>query len=226
MAERLSYIVPIGYYDQNGEPKFSGTGFIVNNHLITAAHVVESYLFRGVFAEINKQLFKIGVFNCKHFFTDEQYKKEHYDFAIIPLLGKDIGNPNKKDEDFIVDSPLKLSDVIPQIGDKVCNNFFQEIPKPNYYEENDNVICEFPYKLLPEFAYPRWDNYFTVRHHGKMTHGSSGSPVLIGNKVVGIVTTGLDRENIDEYQLPLDYLNYCDCIRVDVLKNRFPELFE
>ncbi|MBQ3619989.1 MAG: hypothetical protein II939_17745, partial [Bacteroidales bacterium] len=62
MTDIPPYIVPIGCYD-NAQPKFCGTGFIVKNHLITAAHVVKDCFFSKSFALINGKPFFICNFN-------------------------------------------------------------------------------------------------------------------------------------------------------------------
>lgn len=225
MTDIPPYIVPIGCYE-NAEPKFCGTGFIVGDYLITAYHVIRKALFSGAFAVINNKQFNICASNQRNKYTSNLKDKNHFDVAIISLRGRDLCNPNKNDEDFIVDSPLKLSIEVPQKGLQVSNMYFQgTFPELVFIEENENQVCDFPFTSLPEFLYPRWDTSFTIRHSGRITHGSSGSPVLIENKVIGIVTNGLDKQNIEKYNLPLDYLYYCECLRVDVLKSEFPELF-
>lgn len=218
------YIVPIGYFKSSDNPTYIGTGFIVKNHLITAAHVVKDCFFSKSFALINGKPFFICNFNCKLYFNDVK-EKIHYDFAIITLRVDPFLNRNYSQNDFFVNSPLLLSDKLPLVGNKVINKFWMDAFASDYYEENDNEVCDFPFTSLPEFLYPRWDTSFTIKHSGRITHGSSGSPVLIENKVIGIVTNGLDKQNIEKYNLPLDYLYYCECLRVDVLKSQFPELF-
>ena len=223
MADFPPYIVPIGYY-KNNEATYLGTGFIVKNHLITAAHVVRDVFCSKPFALINKKAFFIGPLNCKYFFNDLN-EKTHYDFAVISLSVDPFFNPKSNNEDFIVDSPLFLSDRLPLVGDKVINKFLLDKSDIYYYEEKDNEVCDFPY-YLPEDKYSKWDNYFYIRHKGKITHGSSGSPVLIGNEVIGMVTNGLDEFSIEDYHLPSDYLFYCDCIQMSLLKKIYPNLFE
>ncbi|MBO7598202.1 MAG: trypsin-like peptidase domain-containing protein [Bacteroidales bacterium] len=225
MTDIPPYIVPIGCYENN-ESKFCGTGFIVGDYLITAYHVIRKALFSGAFAVINNNQFNICASNQRNKYTSNLKDKDHFDVAIISLRGRDLCNPNKNDEDFIVDSPLKLSIEVPQKGLQVSTKFFQgTFPELTLFEETENEVCDFPFTSLPESLYQRWDTSFTIRHSGRITHGSSGSPVLIGNKVIGIITNGLDKQNLEKYNLPLDYLYYCECLRVDVLKSQFPELF-
>lgn len=219
MTDIPPYIVPIGCYE-NAEPKFCGTGFIVGDYLITAYHVIKDKFVSGAFAFINDKCFKIGVSN--HWYL---YEDMRYDYAVISLKGRDVFNIGKNDKDFVVDSPLQLSVDVPQVGCRVSNMYYKRNSSHlEYFEEDDNEVCKFPYEL-PE-SEVSWEASFVIKHSGQITHGASGSPVLVGNKVVGIITQGFKERVVIKRNLPLDYLNYCECLPVNVLQSKYPELFE
>jgi len=161
------YIVPI--YNKNNE--FLGTGFIVENILITAAHVINSDLLDFIFyfkEEKNHANFK----DLIKFEYPENGEKQCVNFY------KDIAMFNLKS---ITDSPLIFTKLLLNIPCCYHGYSFNEekgVREEDFYGniflENNAYDCNIN------------KNYF-YSEDSKCKVGNSGGPLLQGNGIVGML---------------------------------------
>lgn len=227
MEQTPSYIVQIGNIDGDSG-MYSGTGFIVGHYLITAAHVVLNADFFMACAFINNKWFNIRFAGTKNRFLSIDGDENHQDVAIIDLFDvNNYTNYNKDPKDFVVNSPLKMSEKKALIGDKVQNMYY--LPESDdiiFHHETDNEIVDSPFKILQTHnAYPSRKNTFFLKHSGKITNGASGSPVIVNNEVIGIVIAGIRKDLIERELLPSEFLNYCECFGLSHIRDYLPDLF-
>lgn len=186
MPDLKLYVFPI----YNGREAV-GQGFIADGYLITAAHVVQDYpscyiVMKGKRLELSKEkpVF-MGVGDIYH--DDKMMDVAVYSY------------------DDIV-SPLHFSEYIPRKGDILNSICFQEI--------------SIPFSIIVTPQAPSFDvsreravvtgkeegNYFYC--HCKRYGGSSGSPLLKDNDVVGVMHGGDDN-------------GLCAFLKAQVLKNKY-----
>lgn len=174
-----NYIVPI-----YSEDKFNGTGFIVENLLITAAHVVISegnvcnFLYKGEMVSIssnNNIIFDYPKEGCK-----QGQNNLYLDLAIYRL--KDIF------------SPLKLC--APKIKETcIYQGFTDSTLKLDVY--TDIALNENAYFYPPEYdAKPIRINNCYNSVIGKCTHGNSGGPLFQGDYIIGMLSGGQQWHNL------------------------------
>lgn len=173
------YVVPIYF-----EGEFNGTGFLVGESLITAAHVVVSvesenyFLFRG-----NKII--IGPENNLIFDYPHKERKQgkdnlYWDLAVFSL--NDIF------------SPLELYS--PQMKEKcLYHGYTDSTLEMNTY--TDIVLDNNAYYYPPEYKSKpiRITNCY-ISVIGKCTHGNSGGPLFQGTRVVGMLSGGQQWHNL------------------------------
>ena len=205
-----------------------GQGFIADGYFITAAHVVKD--FPSCFIRINSKRFELSdTFMRSSFFNksdayDKIIKEDFYHNPLSKLKYIVIGVGNIYHDSSMMDiamypcndieSPLRLSQHIPQKGDQLISYCM--------HEEMDFSQLNPPCKLktVPALALGQEEgNYFYC--DCEQFAGSSGSPLLKGNEVVGIMHGGNDkglcaflkvqvvRNIISQMELSLDY-DSCD----------------
>ncbi|MBQ1724802.1 MAG: trypsin-like peptidase domain-containing protein [Muribaculaceae bacterium] len=156
------YIIPI-YSREHSPQSWVGTGFLINDHLITAGHVISRYQkyyawIAGTQVELLPELWIPTLLPAAD--------KLGYDVAIYPLPG--------------VESPLRLADEDPAKHEHLDLLCWQRTAEGLQQVATTGVVrgeCDE-------------DGYFhfaTARH---ITHGSSGSPIMHGDLVYGLVTMG------------------------------------
>lgn len=167
------YIVPI-YLDK----KYNGTGFIVGNMLITAAHVLESkdnvcyFLYRGdkiVIGPDNNIIFEYPKTKVK-----QGQNNKYWDLAMYEL-------------DNIV-SPLELRE--PNLSEKcLYQGYSDSTLKMNVY--SDIILNNNAYYYPSEYdAKPIPITNCCISQIGKCKSGNSGGPLFQGDYVVGMLSGG------------------------------------
>ena len=205
-----------------------GQGFIVDGYFITAAHVVND--FPSCFISINSKRFELSdmLIRTSFFNKSDAYdkiiKKNFYHNPLSKLEYIFIGIGNIYHDSSMMDiamypcndieSPLRLSQHIPLKGDQLISYCM--------HEEMDFSQLNPPCKLktVPALALGQEEgNYFYC--DCEQFAGSSGSPLLEGNEVVGIMHGGNDkglcaflkvqvvRNIISQMELSLDF-DSCD----------------
>ncbi len=98
---------------QNGQRVSSGTGFLVNNHLVTCAHVIDvpnNCQIDVIFEKAQSPQASSWSFSNRSALSLKGYSAEHsYDYAIVePPAGVTLG------------PSLKFAKAVPDIGTEVC----------------------------------------------------------------------------------------------------------
>lgn len=173
MEDYSDFIIPI--YAAKNEQSFCGTGFVLNNMLITAGHVPHP----GDFIFI-----KVG---------DEFILKTIYDLIRIARPGA-VADDNDPDIAIYhipgVESPLELATELPSEKDVLTNICWLRTPLGLKQITSE---CRF----FGDSSTDLKDKIFFKFYPNKgLTHGSSGSPLLIGNKVYGMLVIGTERYNL------------------------------
>lgn len=177
-----------------------GQGFIADGYFITAAHVVKD--FPSCFTRINSKRFELSdTFIRSSFFNksdayDKIIKEDFYHNPLSKLEYIFIGIGNIYQDPTMMDivlypcndieSPLRLSQHIPPKGEQLTSYCM--------HEEMDFSQLNPPCKLktVPALALGQEEgNYFYC--NCEQFAGSSGSPLLNGNEVVGIMHGGNDK---------------------------------
>lgn len=205
-----------------------GQGFIADGYFITAAHVVKD--FPSCFTRINGKRFELSdiLIHTSFFNKSDAYdkiiKEDFYHNPLSKLEYIFIGIGNIYHDSSMMDiamypcndieSPLRLSQHIPLKGDQLISYCM--------HEEMDFSQLNPPCKLktVPALALGQEEgNYFYC--DCEQFAGSSGSPLLEGNEVVGIMHGGNDkglcaflkvqvvRNIISQMELSLDF-DSCD----------------
>ena len=155
-----------------------GCGFIINGHFITSGHIIKE----GKSPSIRVFGEKINLSNPVFLECDENDSKK-YDIAVFPI-------PR-------VISGLELHDGKIENGMRLQSISFRKLGK-------EIVKCE----VTVANDIFNDGNYFGALTSKNLKVGSSGSPVLIGNKVVGIMTKG-NNNGVDEPCEPALPINFC-----------------
>jgi len=98
---------------QNGQRVSSGTGFLVNNHLVTCAHVIDvpnTCQIDVIFEKAQSPQTPSWSFSSRSALSLKGYSAEHsYDYAIVePPAGVTLG------------PSLKFAEAVPDVGTEVC----------------------------------------------------------------------------------------------------------
>ena len=160
-----------------------GCGFIYGKYFITAGHVISD----SKRPYIETQNGKIDLDNPVFFSSaKEDYA---YDLAIFKL-------PTD------IMSPFHLSEKIPAIGDNLSNYHIRQLIVEDGHFDYTPVDCHV------EVIKPFMRNYFSILTSPNIYAGSSGSPVLNANMVMGIIVAGNNKGN--DTPKSTDYpINYC-----------------
>lgn len=158
------FILPIFYC--NDETTFVGTAFCIDNYLITAGHVVSD--FRVYFVKNDDEFYELSPYDWFTRLIPTKDKLEK-DIAIYPM-------PDLK-------SPLSIA---------------QHKPK---FDSEANVICwqKANYSIQRMITNSLIldnhsnENFYRIATTQRITHGSSGCPILSENEVVGMLTIGVDK---------------------------------
>ncbi len=162
------YIVPL--FESKDLASFIGTAFRIDNFLITAGHVVPHY--RIYYTKDNRRFFEIDPDN----WLIRQHSKgdtPERDVAICKFEGL-------KSELSLSTSPLDDTE-----ADVMC------------WQKKGNSPIAFNTKGLVCRNSDENTNFYKLVTCDRITHGSSGCPILQGNKVVGMLTIGTDKCTLD-----------------------------
>lgn len=169
------YIIPL--FLKPNKSYFIGTGFIFDRFLITAGHVVSD--FRVYYAFMDNQFYNLNPYYwlIKHCPQDNGSEK---DIAIYEL-DKQINS-------------IELAEFSPE------------------YDSEAKVICwlkngENIRKISTECLIAREGkvpSFYEILTTMRISFGSSGSPVIQNNKIVGMLTQGLHSYMIDQEALRND----------------------
>lgn len=147
-----------------------GQGFVADGYFITAAHVVKD--FPDSFAVLNGKRFELSKEESAFIGEgDIDHDPQMMDVVLYPF-----------DE---IDSPLHISDYVPQKGETFESHCMHEVMDVNSLNPHFKITMEPAVSTGHEEG-----NYFYCRC--KRFKGSSGSPLLKGNEVVGILHGGDD----------------------------------
>ncbi len=161
-----------------------GNGLIVGNYLITAGHVIHmggnndilSFRFKGKEYSLNKNNY-IEYFYC----PQEECAADKYDIYVYDLKGI-IEN---------LDSPLTLSKENPTSGDILQSISCKEraiIP------ENRNLPIGRKVFNISANVFEIEGNYFRCQMEEPLHPEQSGSPVVKGNVVMGLLYGGINHD--------------------------------
>lgn len=201
-----------------------GQGFVADSYFITAAHVVKD--FPSCFTRINGKRFELSdAFISSSLFDEggvyKNIRKVSFyknPLSILEYIYIGIGNIYYDSSIMdivmypcnVIDSPLHLSEHIPQKGEQLISYCMHEGVDLNQL----NPPCIL--KTVPAIALGQEEGYYffcDCKQYG----GSSGSPLLKGNEVIGIMHGGNDnglcaflkisevRNIISQMELSLDF---------------------
>ena len=152
-----------------------GTGVLVGNLFITAGHVVEGSIEPSV--SVDGENYRLTEQNRIVIETNPSKLSNGYDVAIYKLDG--------------IESPLMLSDNIPNVTDDVVSYSY----KTNITQNTEHGVGIFGSIKHEERLLERvtgkvieyYDNFFECKMDEKLSQGRSGSPLFVNNKIVGIL---------------------------------------
>ena len=144
-----------------------GQGFIADGYFITAGHILKEYPFCRI--SINDSIVELSKCNPFYLGEGDYHNPDVLDVAIFCFDG--------------INSSLHLSDYLPQNGETYESYCMHEIPAPTSLNPNCRLTMVPAYPLGEEEG-----NYFYC--NCKRYAGSSGSPLLKDDKVVGIMQGG------------------------------------
>ncbi len=170
------YIFPI---DSNKD----GSGVIVGDLFITAGHVIEDGIKPIV--KINGTSYSLDKERAIFFDINSEKKSDGYDLAVYRLDGvssplKLAGTPISEGRELLSCSFKHTISVEPGLQ----SNIFRSTIKENwFFKQQKGRIVSF------------YDNYFECQFVEPLSQGSSGSPIVDGDKVVGILYGDKDGKN-------------------------------
>lgn len=184
-----NFVVPI-----YNERDFVGTGFILGNYLLTAAHVVKD-LSHPIFIFENR---KYHLRKCDvRFFMYDKYSADRNDLAIYEVC---------------INSQLRLSTSFNN-NDTCCYVGF------SYSEENKQVL-ENTYsgiRIIHEYAYSTTNDHSKRRRYNNCwtcspscVEGNSGGPLFQGEEIIGLYIASLRLPPsfiaLEDYYIKGDYI--------------------
>lgn len=172
------YIVPI--FD-TATDRFLGSGFLINNMLVTAFHVGSeisnvwgiNFLFTGKIYQLLR--FSSNKIVQESYNTPNDEEGNHHDLAVFYIEG--------------IKSPLILADKPPILNETYTSICFQPSAEGCFGMSCDCKIIEN--LVIRGQKCEKWNNYSSVLFSGKIGKGSSGSPILRENVVYGMITDGV-----------------------------------
>lgn len=178
MGKIVDYVIPITIGTADGN------GLIVGNLLITAGHIIHmggnsdilSFRFKGKEYSLNKNNY-IEYFYC----PQEECAADKHDIYIFDLTGI-IEN---------IDSPLILSD-----GNPISGDILQSISckERSVIPENRNQPIGRKELIISAKVFEIEGNYFRCQMKEPLHPEQSGSPVVKGNVVMGILYGGIEHD--------------------------------
>ena len=175
------YVFPVCCGTKDGES--DGCGVLVGDLFVTAGHVIEHAVVAHVYIDhVDYELRKEDA--VYYSFDDkESLDTNASDIAVFMLEG-------------VEPSPLTLAEDLPSIGDDLISVSYLHYAKKNanatsIFDANievyEKLVCNAKVTEISE-------NFFASEMEVQLKPGSSGSPVLAGNKVIGILHGGKDSQ--------------------------------
>lgn len=175
MENYSDYIVPI--YTADNEQSFSGTGFVLNDILITAGHVPHPGDY--IFIKVGDKFISRAIYDLIRIVRPGAVADgDNPDIAIYHIPG--------------VESPLELATELPSEKDVLTNICWLKTPLGL-----KQITSEC--RLFGNSSTDLKDKtFFQFCPNNRLTHGSSGSPLLIGNKVYGMLVIGTEQYKLTQ----------------------------
>lgn len=164
MMDLESYVLPL-FRRQGDERSFAGTAFCINGYLVTAAHVINT---ESTYYAMNRGYWIPLDFSRWLPQQPAEVDKRGFDAAFYPAPG--------------LKSPLSLADDDASVNDELEVVCWQWRPEGLSQVVTQSLVLDEP----DDHCYLRLS---TV---DKITHGSSGAPVIADGKVYGIIAMGRD----------------------------------
>ena len=176
-----NYVFPVCCGTKDGES--DGFGVLVGDLFVTAGHVIEHSLVAHVY--IDHKDYELRKCKAVYFSVTEQLPLDTNasDIAVFKLEG-------------IAPSPLSLDENSPSNDDVLTSVSYLHYGKknPNATSVFDTTIEVYEKLVCNAKVTELSNNFFVCDMEVKLKPGSSGSPVLDGDKVVGILHGGKDNQ--------------------------------
>jgi hypothetical protein len=144
-----------------------GQGFIADSCFITAAHVLNDFPLCKV--NFNGKIIELSKYNPLYYGKGDYHDPKILDVLIIRFDG--------------INSPLHLSDYMPQKGETLESYCMHEVTDPTSL----NPKCRL--SMVPAYPLGKEEGYYLYCNCERF-EGSSGSPLLKDDRVVGIMQGG------------------------------------
>lgn len=171
-TQQPPYIVPI-ITPKNHSYEFAGTGFIVDHYLITAAHVVAYWAGFGLAAIVQGKGIELDFLSQK-MNVGPSNNKNSLDFAVFDISSVEI------------QSPLSLADEEPPYD----KNKDVIMTSKHFQPQGDGDAFYRECECLVTCQSPNFNHCFEGFNFSKTIGGSSGSPLILGDIVYGMVIMG------------------------------------
>ena len=176
-----NYVFPVCCGTKDGES--DGCGVLVGDLFVTAGHVIEHAVVARVYID----------------HVDYELRKE--DAVYYSFDDKDSLDTNASDVavfklEGVTPSPLALAENSPSNDDDLTSVSYLHYGKknPNATSVFDSTIEVYEKLVCNAKVTELSNNFFVCNMEVQLKPGSSGSPVLDGNKVVGILHGGKDNQ--------------------------------
>lgn len=157
-----------------------GTCVLIGNMLVTAGHIVASYENASVY--ISGKEYKQDMRNVRFIDANLTNRSDRYDLAVFIL------------DD--VESPLVFADELPtenvELVSYSYNHIVSKVPGTGVGVFGSLSKESRELERLTGKVRSFYDNYFECELDGELCEGRSGSPLLDGYKVVGILSGDKD----------------------------------
>ena len=164
MMDLESYVLPL-FRRRGDERSFAGTAFCIDGYLVTAAHVIDS---ESTYYAMSNGYWIPLEFSRWIPQQPVEVDKRGFDAAFYPA-------PNLK-------SPLSLADDDATVNDELEVVCWQWRPEGLSKVVTQSLVLDEPDDR----------SYLRLSTVDKITHGSSGAPVIADGKVYGIIAMGRD----------------------------------
>ena len=175
------YVFPVCCGTKDGES--DGCGVLVGDLFVTAGHVIEHAVVAHVY--IDHVDYELRKENAVYYSFDDKaiLDTNESDIAVFKLEG-------------VSPSPLTLAEELPSIGDDLISVSYLHYAKKNINATSIfDATIEIYEKLTCDAKVTEISgNFFACEMEVQLKPGSSGSPVLAGNKVIGILHGGYESQ--------------------------------
>ena len=178
-----------------------GTGVLVGDLFITAGHVVMAFSSPSV--NIDGETHYLSSKNRIYINNNSSKRSDGYDLAVYKLEN--------------VESPLVFSDDTPDMNANLINLSYEHVSEanPNYsggFLESPSIE-KWVLEINHGHAIRSIDNYFECLMDNELCEGRSGSPLIVGNKVFGILCGDKDNKKSSKKVLFLSSKSIANLIK-------------